>query len=235
METIDVQVPRVSGWRLCSLIGFLLIGYLCLALYISAQAVLITFGDNNVAPVVKTVKHLDALWVGVFISGVLSFATVLYPMRVTGRALLSPIGPLYPFYVSVSVLIAWRCGVLLTFTTSFTLTLCIIYIIDLAGRRGLVHYTYERVDFVASRCTTYAIGSAIARLSVTQDALPPRAARLLWFGIATIETAAMLLFKSESYTFSVSSTAFAAYALIKSSMFLVVPILEEVLLDGTDL
>ena len=179
------------------------------------------------------------LWKGVLVGGVVaggvvSGACVLLPLPVVAaapRAAAPVVGlPLYPLYVSLALVVATRLALLPTFTTAFALSTWVLYVVDVGGRRGLVHYAYDRIDFAVSRATFYATLRAASQAAVVYAALPAPAGRLLVLGAATAETLGMLAADNNSYGFSTRSVAFASYALLKSALFVATPLAEEWLL-----
>lgn len=138
-------------------------------------------------------------------------------------------GRYYALWATAAAAAAAWAGVLRAFGAAYVLTLWLLAAIDAAGRRGLVRYDHSGVGFFATRCTLYASGRAAAAAATARLGLPLPAARLAWFWAATAETAFMAIVGNRSYAFSARGADFAAYALLKSALFLAAPLAEEAL------
>lgn len=212
--------------------AFLTVGYLSLTAYLVVQFWLLAVEDRDdperPSATVQRLRRLQPLWIGV-VGGGLGAALCVFTQKQViappGRC--AAIGPIYPLYISLCLIVAARIRMLSTFTTAFALALFIIYFVDLAGRRDMLHYTYDRVNFVASRCTSYAVVRMASQVAVVYWGLPERASLLIWFGYATVESIFMVIADNKSYRFSTRSTVFAFYALLKSALFVGLPLAER--------
>lgn len=127
---------------------------------------------------------------------------------------------------------AWIAGVFDVFAVAFACAPLLLYPLAVAKRCDLVRYDPTTAPFVLSRAACYGGLRAVGVLLVreTSSAIPPAFARLLPLAAASIETLGMSYAGSSgSYTFESSSPMFAMYALLKSAVFVALPVLEDAL------
>jgi hypothetical protein len=130
------------------------------------------------------------------------------------------------------LLIFGELDALVAFAVSYMLVIWVIAVVEMAGTAKLLRYGFEhdRIRFVATRSTAYASVSALTHVAVSRG-LPPRVGNLVWLLLATTESVIMFTIRSGSYAFSVRSTSFAVYALIKSALFVTSPLIQSAVLE----
>lgn len=133
-------------------------------------------------------------------------------------------------YLIAFAALAWWASVLPTFALAFAATPLIGWWVFLADARGLVRYEVHDASFYVTRGTGYALMRAAPQAAVVHLGLDPRLARLAPLGVATLETLGMIALDLRSYAFGARSARFVTYALLKSAVFVCVPLLEEALL-----
>lgn len=122
-------------------------------------------------------------------------------------------------------------GVFTVFATAYTTISLVIVWIYVLGMFGMVNYNEREQHFFLQSSTAYALLRGGGELLVIYAFVSCRLARLLPFAAATVETLAMVCLRSQSYTFGVTGPRFVIYAVLKWSLFLSLPLLEDVLLD----
>lgn len=209
--------------------ALLVVGYASVAAYVAGQV----WASLDAASLERAIPF-DARWVGVpgaVCAAVEAGRTLRVASQGQGGGVRGGkkrwLPPAYPLYATAALATAGWAGVVGAFGAAFVLTLWILAVIDEAGKREMVMYEHQGVRFFASRCTLYASGRAAAAAATAHLGLPVEAARLAWFWVATAETVGMTISVDGSYSFSVGSKSFAAYALLKSALFLAAPLVEE--------
>lgn len=117
-----------------------------------------------------------------------------------------------------------------TFAIAVTVLPLLLLFIHTARARGVVKYDSETPRFVVSRSAAYGLVRCTGALLVRHTALPAKVALLLPLAVSLAETGAMVVCRSRAYAFAVDSVDFAVYAVLKSALFLALPLLEEALL-----
>lgn len=158
-------------------------------------------------------------------SATLSFVFELSTWRIIGYVW--DTGVQFPV---VYACVAYAGRVLMEFAVSYVTSSLILVWILVASREGMVLYNADRASFVFTRCGLYAALRAI--LVFTGQ-------RWVWFTtsrayltllvLPTIETLLMWLGRDQSYRYDRSRTLGATYALLKTSVFVVLPLLDDII------
>lgn len=134
-----------------------------------------------------------------------------------------------PFLVAYAC-VAYAGEVLVEFTVSYATSSLILLWIFIASREGIVLYPIDRAPFVFTRCALYAaLRATLVFTSRHWEWFTVSRAHLTLLAIPTAETLVMWSCKDESYRYDRSRTLGVTYALLKTSVFCVVPLLDEVL------
>ena len=98
-----------------------------------------------------------------------------------------------------------------------------LFCLEVADARGLLRYDLRARGFYVTRSTAY------AALRALTAATPPRGlARLVPLLVATLETVGMAAHGGGAGSYAFATRAeFASYALLKSGVFVALPLLEE--------
>lgn len=151
--------------------------------------------------------------------------------------LVLPRGPLadvmrigFPYHLVYGAL-AWILHVFDIYAAAFAFALVILFVLDVSHARGLVTYETRAADFVVSRAALYgalragavAVANASPSNVFTSTLLP----RLLPTVVGVVETVGMYVLQSTSYTFHPHSLPFAVYAILKTQVFLLLPLAED--------
>jgi len=134
-----------------------------------------------------------------------------------------------PFTV-VYACVAFAGRVLMEFAVSYVTSSLILLWILVAGREGIVLYNADRAPFVFTRCGLYAASRAM--LVFTEQHwgwFTTSRAHLTLLVIPTTETLLMLFGRDASYCYDRSRTLGVTYALLKTSIFVTLPLLDDVL------
>lgn len=169
--------------------------------------------------------------VGATATAVLGFLDRLWARRATVDVTRFVRMVAYPMLQIGCGVLAAVSGVFVCYAFAYTAATVILVWIYAAAPFGLVQYDPTSPFFLLSRSTLYAGLRASTQLLVRNTPFPPRIGRLVPFGIATSETVGMHLVRSESYAFATGSTDFAVYAVLKSAVFLTLPVLEDFLVE----
>ena len=94
----------------------------------------------------------------------------------------------------------------------------------------MVNYNLDSLQHTLSSMTLYSIIRGFSAYFVNIG-MPISVSRILPFLLANTETIFMIIAKSEAYTFKTRSLLFVFYAILKSSMFLFLPFLEDYILS----
>lgn len=115
------------------------------------------------------------------------------------------------------------------YCTAFAFAFFFTSVVTLAHARSLVNYN-AGVGFSVNSAATYALLRLVSRLVVRRTAAGPWLALLFPFLMSSLETSAMYLSgDNRYYAFPSHSRTFAAYALLKASLFLALPRVEDLL------
>ena len=129
-------------------------------------------------------------------------------------------------YHVVYALVAWGVRALDVYCLAYALCALITACVDLAHARGLVAYDPTTSYFVITRSSLYALLRTLSHVLVREVAVFPIAVEyLVPVGVATLETLGMYV-RTSAYTFSQTSVTFAVYAVVKSGLFLALPVVE---------
>ena len=102
--------------------------------------------------------------------------------------------------------------------------------VRLAYKCDLVRYRSDSFWYVVSSSWMYANIRSVTTFCVRRAWIPVRIGRLVPCTVANVESAAMIVFRWNSYAFDMRSLDALPYLLLKSVVFLTLPLLEEVLL-----
>lgn len=116
-----------------------------------------------------------------------------------------------------------------TFAIAVTVLPLLLLFIHTAKARGVVTYDSETPRFVVSRSAAYGLVRCTGTLLVRYTAMPEKIALLLPLAVSLVETGAMIATRSRAYVFAVDSVEFVVYAVLKSALFVALPLLEEAL------
>jgi hypothetical protein len=155
----------------------------------------------------------------------LSFVSELYTWRIVSHVW----GTGVPFPI-VYACMAYAGRVFMEFAVSYVTSSLILVWILVAGREGIVLYNADRASFVFSRCGLYAALRAVlvfagqrwewfttSRAHLTLLVVPTSETLLMWFG------------RDTSYRYDRSQTLGVTYALLKTAVFVALPLLDEFL------
>lgn len=133
-------------------------------------------------------------------------------------------------YLVVYACVAYTGRVLMEFCVSYATSSLILVWILVARREEIVLYEPDRAAFVFTRCSLYAVLRAVLVLAQQQwDWFTTSRAHLTLLLIPTAETLVMWFGRDASYRYARSRTLGVTYALLKTSVFVTLPVLDEVL------
>jgi len=135
-------------------------------------------------------------------------------------------------YVAVGLAASAAAGVVATFAIAYVCGVVILLPLFVARRADLVAYDPTSPHFVVSRAAAYATLCALGRWLEERGSLAPTPARLLPLAASTVETVVMYALGTRAYAFPPHSRSFAAYALLKASIFLALPRVDHSLADA---
>ena len=134
-------------------------------------------------------------------------------------------------FILMYTLASYAANVVKEFLVAYACSSFIVLWILLAERMGIVHYKPNTATFVFTRGALYAfIRSVFAYVEQNIEVITVNHIRLVTISIPTIETIGMCIMKDNSYAYDRSSTLPLTYALLKSSLFIFLPILESEIL-----
>lgn len=155
----------------------------------------------------------------------LSFASELHTRRIP--AYLWDTGVPFPI---VYACVAYAGRVLMEFSVSYVTSSLILVWILVAHREEIVLYNPDRASFVFTRCGLYAALRAMLVFTGQRwDWFTTSRAHLTLLLIPTTESLVMWCGRDASYRYDRSRTLGVTYALLKTSVFVVLPLLDEVL------
>lgn len=153
----------------------------------------------------------------------LSFVSELHTWRILSYVWETGIP--FPF---VYACIAYACRVFMEFAVSYVTSSLIILWILVAGREGIVLYNADRAPFVFTRCGLYAALRALLVVAGQRwEWFTKSRAQLTLLMIPTTETLLMWFGRDSSYRYDRSRTMGVTYALLKTAVFVVLPLLDE--------
>lgn len=159
----------------------------------------------------------------------LALATVDAARRARGGGCADALAPGTHFLVAFGGL-AWAVDAFGVFARAFASLPLTLFLLQIAQRRGLVHYDVSSSRFVVVRASAYALLRATGEVLRVRASVPVRIVRLVPFAVGLLETAGMrVLGHGGAYAFSVSSDDFVVYSTLKSAAFLAAPYLEDAL------
>lgn len=133
-------------------------------------------------------------------------------------------------FVFICGCIAYTGQVLSEFVTSYATSSLILLWILVASREDIVLYNVDRAAFVFTRGALYAILRAVLVFTERNwEWYTASRAHLTLLAIPTCETVFMWIYRDGSYRYDRSRTLGATYALLKTSVFVILPLLDEVL------
>ena len=135
-------------------------------------------------------------------------------------------------YVAGGLAASAAAGVAATFAVAYVCGVVILLPLFVARRADLVAYDPTSPHFVVSRAAAYAALCATGRWLEERGSLAPAPARLLPLAASTAETVVMYALGTRAYAFPTHSRPFAAYALLKASIFLALPRVDRALVDA---
>lgn len=134
-------------------------------------------------------------------------------------------------FILMYTLASYAANVITEFLVSYACSSFIILWILLAERMKIVHYQPNTASFVFTRGALYAfIRASFAYIERNVEAITVNHIRLITISIPTIETMGMCVLGDNSYAYDRSHTLPLTYALLKSSIFVFLPILESEIL-----
>lgn len=155
----------------------------------------------------------------------LSFASELHTWRILRYVWDTGI----PFVI-VYACVAYVGRVLMEFSVSYVTSSLILVWILVARREEIVLYNPDRASFVFTRCSLYAVLRAVLVFTGRQwDWFTTSRAHLTLLLIPATETLFMWFARDTSYRYDRSRTLGVTYALLKTSIFVVLPLLDDVL------
>lgn len=132
-----------------------------------------------------------------------------------------------PFPI-VYACVAYAGQVLMEFSVSYVTSSLILVWILMARREEVVLYDPDRASFVFTRCGLYAALRAVLVFTGQRwDWFTASRAHLTLLLIPTLETLIMWCGRDASYRYDRSRTLGVTYALLKTSVFVVLPLLDE--------
>lgn len=158
-------------------------------------------------------------------STTLSFVSELHTWRIL--AYVWDTGIPFPFVYGC---VAYAGRVLMEFTVSYVTSSLILLWILVARREEIVHYNPDRAPFVFTRCGLYAaLRAMLVFIGQRLEWFTTPRAHLTLLLIPTTESLLMWYGRDASYRYDRSRTLGVTYALLKASVFVTVPLLDEVL------
>ena len=106
----------------------------------------------------------------------------------------------------------------------------IMLMLEIGSHRSILKYDIQTLYFVYSRTTFYATLRCSFKLLISYNVLEAHTVRLFPLIFSLLETTVMYIGRTTAYAFEARSVTFAAYAVVKTGVFLSLPILEEVIL-----
>lgn len=132
-----------------------------------------------------------------------------------------------PFPV-VYACVAYAGRVFMEFAVSYVTSSLILLWILVAGREGIVLYNADRAPFVFTRCSLYAALRALLVFTGQRwEWFTASRAHLTLLAIPTVESLLMWFGRDTSYRYDRSRTLAVTYALLKTAVFAVLPLLDE--------
>lgn len=133
-------------------------------------------------------------------------------------------------FLIVYACLATAGRVLMEFSVSYMTSSLILVWILVARREEIVLYDPDRASFVFTRCGLYAALRAVFVFTGQRwDWFTASRAHLTLLLIPTTETLVMWFGRNASYRYDRSRTLGVTYALLKTSVFATLPLLDEVL------
>ena len=130
--------------------------------------------------------------------------------------------------LTVYACVAYAGRVLMEFSVSYVTSSLILVWILVARREEIVLYDPDRASFVFTRCGLYAALRAVLVFTGQRwDWFTTSRAHLTLLLIPTLETLIMWCGRDASYRYDRSRTLGVTYALLKTSVFVVLPVLDE--------
>lgn len=158
-------------------------------------------------------------------STTLSFVSELHTRRILAYVWDTGI----PFPI-VYACVAYAGQVLVEFAVSYVTSSLILLWILVAGREGVVLYNADRASFVFTRCGLYAaLRTVLVFMEQRWEWFTASRAHLTLLLIPTTESLIMWFWRDTSYRYDRSRTFGVTYALHKTSVFVVLPLLDEVI------
>ena len=153
------------------------------------------------------------------------WATVL-PVQASSILPIQWRSPLYLFLVGT---IAYLLDVFDTFAAAYVCVQLVLLPLQVSQSRGLLRYDATSAWYVTDAGATYALLRVVGATVVRHTALPARLALLLPAVIALGETSVMYAGwgLSRFYSFGADTVEFAAYAVLKTALFLMTPLVDD--------
>jgi hypothetical protein len=183
------------------------LGLLLLSAHVTAEVAMVARGGDSHR------RFFLVFWPGALLSGALACAPVrLSEVRGTGvEGLL------------LAAALAWWARVLDVFALAYVGCALVLFCLEVADARGLLRYDLRARGFYVTRSTAYA---ALRALSAATP-LPRGLVRLVPLLVATAETLGMAVHGGGAGSYAFPTRAdFASYALLKSAIFVALPLLE---------
>ena len=140
----------------------------------------------------------------------------------------------YVFYVyfPMQIVIFHYLGILYNSAIAFLISPLIFPFIFVLNEHKMVKYDISKPTWILSRMNFYAFLRGVSAYLVTLG-MHTEFDKIFVFCIGTLETLLMYTFSNQSYSFSVTSSTFLAYAVIKSSVLLSMPEIESYILQSS--
>ena len=149
-----------------------------------------------------------------------------------------PRGPLIHYirsgvvYYLACAVVAWLLDAFLIHCIAYVSAVLVLWWIDVAYARDLVNYIPTSSYFFITRSSFYALIRVLTHVAVRDVSFVPTQVESLGpVSLATVESIFMYFLKTTAYTFTVHSSTFVVYTLLKAAVFLAVPYLEMWIVD----
>ena len=191
------------------------------------------FGALTLVAYISTLIANRPVWEFAFASLAITAVSFVLEMD-SGRRIVAYVWktgvPVLVFYA----LVAYAGDVFVEFAISYVTSCLVLLWILLADVEQIVLYESNRAAFVFTRCGLYAIlRAAVTFASLHWEWFTVPRAHLAIVLIPTVETIGMWLLGDRSYRYDRSPTLAVTYALLKTSVFVAIPLLDEFLYART--
>ena len=172
--------------------------------------------------IILLLQKYITLWYLPISFSLLGYVVFLYPFH---HKDISKI-PLWIIYSPCVVVLFSYLKVLITFFVAVWMSTFILATLIPLKEKNMINYNFDSIHHTISSINIYGIIRGFSAYFVKLG-LSNNISVLIPFFIANIETLGMFILNSHAYSFSVRSFMFVQYAILKSSIFLALPIVEQ--------